>query len=309
VRGLTESSQHDLDERILQWVLNSVDYDATVESVRKLKGSTTSTLHHISLKSNQVTKKLVVRQFDNKEWVVKEPDVAHHEADSLRMAEKVSIQTPEIIAFDETGEDCGIPVVLMTMLEGFVDLKPKNMSKWLDSLAESLVKIHAVEAADFAWEYFTYNDIPSLEVPSWSNVPKSWEKAIEIVKGPQPTYKKCFIHRDFHPTNVLWKDGAVSGVVDWVNACRGPVGIDVGHCRLNLAMLYGVETADAFLTAYEQNQDHTFTYDPYWDFLSLIDILFGSPEVYPGWAAFGITGLTDQMMEQRLDMYVESLVR
>ena len=305
---MRNSSQNDLEDVVIHWAINAVDSNAVIKKVQKLKGSTSSTLHHISLKSNQDITNLVVRQFDNNEWLKEEPDLACHEAASLRFAERISIQTPEMIAFDETDKNCGVPVILMTMLEGSVDLKPRNMSQWVNRLAEALVKIHAVEADNFPWKYFTYNDISSVKVPSWSSVPKSWEKAIEIVKGIQPPYKECFIHRDYHPANILWKDGSVSGVVDWVNACRGPAGIDIGHCRLNLAMLYDVATADRFLTAYEQNQDDIFTYDPYWDFVSLIDILFGPPTVYPGWVAFGVLGLTDQMMEERLDLYVESLL-
>src|SRR5690625_744246 len=299
--------QHHLGEHMIQWVKNAVDSHAVIESIEQLKGSTSSTLHQISLRSNQGIQNVVVRQFDNEEWLEEESDLAYHEAESLRLAAKVDAQTPEIIAFDETGSKCGIPAVLMTMLNGSVDLKPKNMTKWLEGLAHALVNIHQVEADNFPWSYFTYNDIPSLEIPLWSSVTKAWEKAIEIVKGAQPKYQSCFIHRDFHPANVLWQDGKVSGIVDWVNACRGPAGIDVGHCRLNLAQLYDVATADAFLKAYQRYAGDTFIYDPYWDFLSLIDILFGPPTVYPGWAAFGVSGLTDQMMAERLDMYVESL--
>lgn len=305
---MEKSSQHNLDRNIIEWVINAVNTDADVESVQQLKGSTSSTLHQISLRLNQDIQYLVVRQFDNKEWLQEEPDLAHHEAESLRMAEKVSVQSPKIIAYEETGKHCGLPVILMTMLEGSVDLKPQSKSKWLNGLAESLVKVHALEVENFPWRYFTYHDIPSLVVPSWTSAQKSWERAIEIVKGTQPIYKECFIHRDYHPTNILWKDGSVSGIVDWVNACRGPAGIDVGHCRLNLAMLYDVGTADAFLATYEQFAGDAFTYAPYWDFLSLIDILFGPPTVYPGWEAFGVTGLTDKMMEDRLDIYVGSLL-
>lgn len=301
--------QHGVGKNMIRWVTNAVDAHAIVESIQQLKGGTSSTLHQISLRSNQGIQNVVVRQFDNEEWLEEEPDLAYHEAESLRLAAKVNVQTPEMIAFDKTGSECGTPSVLMTMLEGSVELKPKNMEQWLNELAGALVKIHTVKANHFPWSYFTYNDISSLEIPSWSSVPKAWEKAIEIVKGPPSKYQACFIHRDFHPTNVLWQTGMVSGVVDWVNACRGPAGIDVGHCRLNLAQLYHVEAADAFLTAYQQYAGDTFTYDPYWDFLSLIDILFGPPTVYPGWAAFGVTGLTDQMMGERLDQYVESLVR
>ncbi|MBL5777794.1 aminoglycoside phosphotransferase family protein, partial [Bacillus sporothermodurans] len=139
--------------------------------------------------------------------------------------------------------------------------------------------------------------------------PELWGAVFDFVREPRPQVKPCFIHRDYHPTNILWVDDKVSGVVDWVNACRGPAGIDIGHCRLNLAMLFGVSTADEFLSAYEKLAGYSFSYHPYWDLLSLIDILFGSPEVYPGWIAFGVTNLTDQMMVDRLDQYMKSLLK
>jgi hypothetical protein len=37
------------------------------------------------------------------------------------------------------------------------------LDQWLNGLSEALVRIHAVEADDFQWTYFTYNDISSLE--------------------------------------------------------------------------------------------------------------------------------------------------
>ncbi|GGG15130.1 phosphotransferase family protein [Paenibacillus abyssi] len=134
------------------------------------------------------------------------------------------------------------------------------------------------------------------------------DRAFEIVKGPQPVYKPCFIHRDYHPANVLWQQRQVSGVVDWVNSCRGPAGIDIGHCRFNLAQLHGVHAADAFLEAYRRHAGSAYRHDPYWDLLSLVNILFGPPEVYEGWTALGVSGLTDQLMAERLDAYLASLI-
>lgn len=89
----------------------------------------------------------------------------------------------------------------------------------------------------------------------------------------------------------------------------GPIGIDVGHCRLNLALLYDVHIADQFLVAYQQYAQESFIYDVYWDIISVIDFLFGPPTVYPGWEAFGVTGLTNRMMEQRMDAYVYHLAK
>lgn len=297
-----------LPERIIKWIIASVSDKASVQSIRQLQGGRSSLVHEVSLEVDEEIQEFVVRQFDNKEWLQEEPDLVLHEARSLNWATSAGLAAPEIIAFDETGSESGLPAVLMTKLEGSVVLEPFNMSHWLDGLADSLVQIHKVSADVFPWRYFTYNDLPSLQTPSWSSLPEQWGKAISIVKGPRPKVKECFIHRDYHPANVLWSKNAVSGVVDWVNACRGPAGIDVGHCRLNLAQLHGVKTAEAFLNAYQKYAGSTFDYDPYWDILSVIDILFGPPTVYKGWTDLGMTGLTDELMRERLDAYMRSLL-
>ena len=51
---------------------------------------------------------------------------------------------------------------------------------------------------------------------------------------------------------MLWSDGRLTGVVDWPNAATGNRGSDVGHCRLNLAVLFDAETAADYLVAYER---------------------------------------------------------
>jgi len=296
-----------LSNQMIHWITKSVDETATVQSIIRLKGSTSSILHHVCLLTKGSTVNVVVRQFNNKEWLHEEPDLVVHEAHSLHLAEKASVQTPKIIAYDETGEVCGIPAVLMTTLAGDVNLKPTDFNVWVHGLARALVSIHNVSAHDFAWSYFSYNQVETWPLPNWSNEPDVWKQLIQVAQGPAPDVVPCFIHRDYHPANVLWQNDKISGVVDWVNACHGPAGVDVGHCRVNLAMLYDVETADAFLSAYEQHAGTDFRYDPYWDIIALIDILFGPPTVYPGWAAFGVTGLTNQMMEERIDNYARSI--
>src|SRR5699024_3552631 len=132
MRQMKKGIQHGVGKNMIRWVTNAVDAHAIVESIQQLKGGTSSTLHQISLRSNQGIQNVVVRQFDNEEWLEEEPDLAYHEAESLRLAAKVNVQTPEMIAFDKTGSECGTPSVLMTMLEGSVELKPKNMEQWLN---------------------------------------------------------------------------------------------------------------------------------------------------------------------------------
>ncbi|MCQ6557553.1 phosphotransferase family protein [Paenibacillus mendelii] len=303
------AAENTLTSRVKDWVVDSVGSDASITSVQRLHGGTASSMHNVTLRNAQGIQNVVLRQIDNAEWLSEEPDAALHEAESLKIALSADIPTPEIIAWDETGSICGIPAVLMTKLAGTVDLQPVSRSHWLSGLAQTLTRIHAVEADGFKWNYFTYKELSALEIPSWSRHPELWPIAFDIVKGPRPHVKPCFIHRDYHPANVLWTGDRVSGVVDWANACRGPRGVDVGHCRVDLAQLFDVATADAFLCAYVSYAGEAFSYDPYWDLVAFMDILFGPPTVYSGWAAFGITGLTDEMMERRLDEYLLSLVK
>lgn len=296
-----------LSDRLLNWIIQSTDDTAIVQSIVRLKGSTSSILHHVGLLIGADILNVVVREFNHEAWLQEEPDLVIHEANSLRLAEKTDVPTPTLIAYDETGEECGVPAILMTKVDGQVNLKPSHFDQWTSQLAHHLVSLHSISADHFSWTYFTYNDIQTWKQPKWSKYPHVWQELLKVAKGPASKVKHCFIHRDYHPANVLWQNGKISGVVDWVNACLGPAGVDVGHCRVNMAMLYDVQTADLFLHAYMKQAGRNFSYEPYWDIIALIDILFGPPTVYPGWAAFGVTGLTDSMMAERLDMYAKSL--
>jgi hypothetical protein len=85
------------------------------------------------------------------------------------------------------------------------------------------------------------------------------------------------VHRDFHPGNVLWQRGAVTGVVDWQAACTGPAVADVGHCRINL-LTAGTDAAVRF-TAWWQHAAGT-AYHPWADVVTIIGFL---DDLRDGW--------------------------
>lgn len=291
----------------LRWVAEAVGAGASVRSVSLLPGATSSVLHAIGIEHGGRSVDLVLRQFVNAEWLKDEPDLAFHEAASLTKAACADVPTPELIAYDERGDACGVPATLMTRLPGSVELQPENFDVWLRGLAAAIAPVHIIDAEDFSWNYYPYCDISRLEPPRWSSRREQWEKAFEIVGGEWPAAPACFIHRDYHPNNVVWHDGRVSGIVDWVNACRGPEGIDVAWCRQNLALMYGVAHADMFLTAYRTMQGASFEYHPFWDLLAAMEML-PAPGVYEGWVAFGMRGLDEAIIKARADDYVASIM-
>jgi hypothetical protein len=96
--------------------------------------------------------------------------------------------------------------------------------------------------------------------------------------------------------------------VDWVNACLGPAGIDLGHCRVNLVHLYGVEIADRFLESYKSLAGVSVENQHYWDLLTLVDFFPGPPEMYSGWVDFGFPHLSKEVLVSRLDEYLASIL-
>jgi aminoglycoside phosphotransferase (APT) family kinase protein len=295
-----------LSENTRRWIEGAAG--ASVVAVRVLPGATSSLLHAVEVEGPTGKRSLVLRRFVNEKWVNAEPDVAVREGMSLQHATRAGLPAPELIALDADGEHCGVPATLVTRLEGSVVLEPADWKQWLRGLAAAATRIHRVDAAGFRWKYRRYNEGATLTLPRWSKQQDAWAKAIEVVEGPPRSYSECFVHRDYHPSNVLWQNGRVSGVVDWVNGCRGPAGIDVAWCRHNLANLHGVSVADEFLSSYVAAAGSEFTYDPYWDLMSVVELLPGPPSMYEGWRASGIPNISNAVMRERVDEYVASVI-
>jgi len=96
-------------------------------------------------------------------------------------------------------------------------------------------------------------------------------------------------------------------VVDWVNACRGPAGVDVAHCRRNLVNMFGVQTSERFLELYIQAAGPDFEYHPFWDIESLLDGL-SMPGYYPPWQEYGLGPIALQALQKRQDDWLETVL-
>lgn len=103
-----------------------------------------------------------------------------------------------------------------------------------------------------------------------------WRKAVDIFHGPSHDNSTAFIHRDYHPGNVLWQSGRITGLVDWASASIGSPSIDVGHCRGNLVRRFDLGVADSFTVIWEQLSGQRF--DPWADVMTIIGFVDGLRE-------------------------------
>jgi aminoglycoside phosphotransferase (APT) family kinase protein len=267
----------------LRWAAAAAGPGAIIRRVEALAGGTSSAVHAVDVElAGGPTARLVLRRFVRADWLAAEPDLAAREAAALTIAAGSSVPTPSLVAVDPDGDGAGDPAVLMTRLPGVVDWNPTEVETYLRGLAEALPPIHEAVVGDGPRppDYAPYA-VAMHRAPSWAAQPDAWLRAIEVLEGPLPTGEKSFIHRDYHPGNVLWHGGAVSGVVDWVNASVGSPWADVGHCRCNLASEVGPAAADRFLECYRVAAGRHDDYHPYWDIVAVIGGLDESADAAP----------------------------
>ncbi|OJF94731.1 phosphotransferase family protein [Alkalibacterium sp. 20] len=280
------------------------DLKCKLINVKPLLGGTSSRLWLLTAHQGGEIIQIALREYTDLEWLAVEPEIAEQEARNLLSARHLSFAVPVLLAADPYAFKTTHPTVAMSYVAGDVVLDPADRSNWIEKLAETLAQLHTNEI-DVPYEYIRYFDPETKVKAVWSTCPDLWKQAFDYLnQKKQPEINPIFIHRDFHPTNVLFKDSNISGVVDWSNACMGPREVDVAHCRWNLTMLYGLNVADEFLEAYLKYSTLQ-KYDPYWDLEALGNVYTEEPPaVYAGWKTFGKTNITAALMRERMDTFL-----
>lgn len=184
---------------------------------------------------------VVVRQFP-----VGDP-AALREQRVLRALDGLNGLAPVLLGGDLNGRWSKYPTSLISWLDGRPDITPADPGAWARELGHALAAVHALPTERLA-------ELPSvfdgsggseeiLAGPLAAEVRSRWS---QVVASPE-----VLTHFDYWSGNVVWRDGRLTGIVDWSGGSRGPRGFDLGWCRLDLVLLFDEQIADDFLAAYE----------------------------------------------------------
>ncbi len=283
--------------QLLAWVEQTLGSSARVVRCKRLTGGLTSIIHRLTVERNGRREEYVLRWWKpDSEWQQWIARAVSLETAVLTKLEGSGIPAPRVIGSITDAARDG-PAVLMTRLPGTVHLMPRDRERWLRQMAQMLARIHALALDGKPFE--SWLDRSQLSPPPDASRADVWKQAIALVAEERPSARTCFLHRDYQHFNMLWSRERLTGVVDWSEACLGPPDIDVGHCRLNLTVLFSADVADRFRELYEAESGRRV--DAWWDVHALLSYGPSWKQFLPiqidGRAPLNVEGMTGRMEE------------
>ncbi|WP_225804900.1 phosphotransferase family protein [Streptomyces sp. NK15101] len=298
------------------WVEKGLSEAERIEEVMRLRGGWTSEMRRLGICGPGGRRSLVLRSFVKPFYVRHAKGLLTREAAVLRLLGDTDVPAATLVAVDPTAQYCDHPSLLMSLLPGTVRLGDEGADRRAELLALQLLRIHRlpVTAEARPRTYQAWTSPERVSPPEDAERPELWQRAVDVIRREPPDHRACFLHRDFHPGNVLFTgdgDGMrISGVVDWVETSWGPADLDVAHCSTALALLHGVPAgmrfADRYLAAggtlAEDNAAHL-----YWRLLDALAFAPDAEKVAVPWREVGRADLTPTVLTRRLEGYLQAL--
>ena len=278
-----------------------------LEEVRRLAGSSAVIVDVARLEGGQHADtwrvdtdnpafSVVVRQFPVAD------SAAGREQRVLRTLDGLGGLVPVLLGGDLDGRWSEHPTTLISWLDGESDITPSDPERWARELGHALALIHAVPTdrlADLPSVFDGRGTQAGLHGPLAPRVRPRWS---QIIGAPD-----VLTHADYWSGNVVWRDGRLTGIVDWSGAARGPRGYDLGWCRLDLVLLFDERIADVFLAAYEAGIGQTVGDVVLWDTWAVARSHRTVETWAPNYAPLGRGDLNERELRQRHSLWTTRL--
>lgn len=195
------------------------------------------------------------------------------EAAVLDAVAGIDAPTPDLLGHDHSAADLP-PYTVMTFLPG--DRRGNRFHEPHDladaelrSAGETLARIHASDAdvpsfrgLDGDWPSVLHGivarHIDQLEGYAFQDLMPDLRAAVDRgLESVDAAPKTVLLHHDFRPSNLLFRDGDVTGVVDWERAMHGDPLYDLVKAEMNVAGVHAApeDVPDAFRDGYASVRD------------------------------------------------------
>ncbi|MGI8712522.1 MAG: phosphotransferase family protein [Solirubrobacteraceae bacterium] len=269
---------------------------AAIRTVTRLEGGQHSDTWRVD--TEDPAHSVVIRQFP----------VADHAAAGeqrvLQTLDGLGGLAPVLLGGDLTAQWSEHPTSLISWLDGQADITPTDPERWADELGRAIAVVHAVPSGRLMTLPSVFDRSGGsqgvLDGPLATEVRSRWA---QVTASPE-----VLTHSDYWSGNVVWRDGKLTGIVDWSGGARGPRGFDLGWCRLDLLLLFDEQVADVFLWAYETAIGSTVCDMALWDSWAVARSHDLVETWVPNYAPLGRADLDESELRRRHSQWTAQLL-
>ena len=275
----------------------TVSPGSTPVAAKRLRGGLGTSTHAVRLRRRSgSTFDVVLKRF-------READgTPATEWSRLMYAQRLAVPSPEPLAFDSDGEWFGAPALVMSKLSGRPELQFDDSVKWYEQIADAILNIASAPTSRLPAALRQPPTGQEWKPPEELRRTPLVEQAIETIRRLRPramSQERVMSHGDFHPGNMLWSRGRLSGLTDWRSANLAFRTRDVVYCRTELAVLFGAREADRFLATYERVAGERLEHVRVWDLMQGLTAMRWVPWWAHAYRDQGRTDLTDDLAKRR----------
>jgi aminoglycoside phosphotransferase (APT) family kinase protein len=242
---------------------------------------------------------MIIRQFPVGD------DAGASEQRVLRTLDGLGGLAPVLLGGDLNAQWSQHPTSVISWLDGEADITPADPERCAQALGHALAAVHSLPSerlTGLASVFDRRGGSPdALDGPLAREVRSRWA---QVTASP-----KVLAHCDYWSGNVVWRDGKLTGIVDWSGGARGPRGYDLGWCRLDLVLLFDERVADVFLGAYENAVASTVADRLLWDSWALARSHNVVESWVPNYAPLGRADLDQSELRRRHSRWASRLAK
>lgn len=199
-------------------------------------------------------RKVVVRVHSDIDFA-NNPRIAADEYRLLGLLQAAGIPAPAPLYLDESGELFGRPCLVVSFIEGSLELDVTSIGNSMSRMAERLARLH-----QHPWQEGDCTFLPRiaprlawlLDGPLAQDDPEATRirAALRPSSPLLPRNPATLLHGDYWPGNILWQSGEITAVLDWEDAAWGDPLADLAIARLDLLFIHGPAAMDTFTDCY-----------------------------------------------------------
>lgn len=256
----SEDSMMNLCERDIQRSVRAIDPRWRLLSIRALSGRASAL--HVAAGSETETRLILLThsQHDRK----RDPHIARHEFQLLKVLKETGLPTPEALFLCETHQP---PFLITTFVAGAAKLDATQIDAYCRLFAAGLYAIHSISISRCDLSFLPKIDAAAIGEPSPRAGGRRELHQVILRAMPQAEHNApALLHGDFWPGNLLWNGDELAAIIDWEDAMLGDPLADLGKSRLEILWALGPEAMNLYSAHYlALNHKLNTSALPFWD--------------------------------------------